>query len=199
MWIYSVYRASGSPLRPFWWRGIRPTAHDAPGQQYRQERDARRFRRSAMYASLNWKHGDINDFLEMKNWDDMKVGDTTIAALKQADFNYQAPMDMTNISVNYDTEWQDNYWRTGEVGDVFMKNIRQALKTSEPGFSFNYMKDSETLRNACTEVTSSDPDDVCNLGSVNLSRISDITEFADVVFLATKFLNLRNHSRRGSL
>ena len=83
-------------------------------------------RRSAMYASLNWKHGDINDFLEMKNWDDMKVGDTTIAALKQADFNFQAPMDMTNISVNYDTEWQDNYWRTGEVGDVFMKNIRQA-------------------------------------------------------------------------
>ena len=97
-------------------------------------------------------------------------------------------MDMTNISVNYDTEWQDTYWRTGEVGDVFMHNVHQALKTSEPGFSFNYMKDSETLRNACTEVTSSDPDDCCNLGSVNMSRIEDVTEFADVVFLATKFL-----------
>lgn len=145
-------------------------------------------RRSAMYASLNWKHGDIHDFLNMKNWADMPIGDTTIAALKEADFNFQAPMDMTNISVNYDTEWQENYWRTGEVGEVFMKNVAQALKTSEPGFSFNYMKDTETLRNACTEVTSSDPDDVCNLGSVNLSRINDITEFADVVSLATKFL-----------
>ena len=118
----------------------------------------------------------------------MKVGDTTMAALKEADFNFKAPMDMTNISVNYDTEWQNNYWATGEVGDVFMENMRQALETSEPGFSFNYMKDNETLRNACTEVTSADPDDVCNLGSVNLSRIENISEFADVVDLATQFL-----------
>ena len=80
-------------------------------------------------------------------------------------------MDYTNISVNYDTAWQNNYWATGEVGEVFKDNVRQALQTSEPGFSFNYMKDTETLRNACTEVVSSDPDDVCNLGSVNMSRI----------------------------
>ena len=145
-------------------------------------------RRSAMYASLNWQHGDIDAFLDMKNWDDMPVGDTTIAKLKEADFNFKAPMDMTNISVNYDTAWQEQYWRTGEVGDVFLKNTRQAMKTSEPGFSFNYMKDEETLRNACTEVTSADPDDVCNLGSVNLSRIETIGEFSDVVSLATKFL-----------
>ena len=50
------------------------------------------------------------------------------------------------------------------------------------------MRDDETLRNACTEVTSADPDDVCNLGSINMSRIQNITEFADVVTLATKFL-----------
>jgi len=145
-------------------------------------------RRSAMYASLHWKHGDVDQFLDMKNWDEIPVGDTTMAALKEADFNFKAPMDMTNISVNYDTEWQHKYWATGEVGDVFMKNMRQALKSSEPGFSFNYMKDTETLRNACTEVTSADPDDVCNLGSVNLSRIESIQEFAEVVELATKFL-----------
>ena len=35
---------------------------------------------------LHWKHGDINEFLEMKNWDEMPVGDTTVAALKEADF-----------------------------------------------------------------------------------------------------------------
>jgi len=145
-------------------------------------------RRSAMYASLNWKHGDIAAFLNMKNWDAMPVGDTTIAKLKEIDFNFKAPMDMTNISVNYDTEWQERYWETGEVGPIFLENMRQALKTSEPGFSFNYMKDDETLRNACTEVTSADPDDVCNLGSVNLSRIESISEFSDVVSLATKFL-----------
>ena len=185
---YSVYRPSGSKLGRSGGvaSGPLPMMHlvNNIGRNVMQGGS----RRSAMYASLHWKHGDINDFLTMKNWDDMAVGDTTIAKLKQADFNFQAPMDMTNISVNYDTEWQDNYWKTGEVGDVFMKNVEQALKTSEPGFSFNYMKDSETLRNACTEVTSADPDDVCNLGSVNMSRIESVTEFADVVFLATKFL-----------
>lgn len=185
---YSIYRPSGAPLGRSGGLASGPLPMmnlvNSIGRNVMQGGS----RRSAMYASLNWKHGDIHDFLEMKNWDEMPVGDTTIAKLKEADFNYQAPMDMTNISVNYDTEWQDNYWKTGEVGDVFMKNTRQALKTSEPGFSFNYMKDDETLRNACTEVTSSDPDDVCNLGSVNMSRIDDITEFADVVFLATKFL-----------
>jgi ribonucleoside-diphosphate reductase alpha chain len=72
---------------------------------------------------------------------------------------------------------------------VFRENIRQALKTAEPGFSFNfYDKEKETLRNACTEVTSEDDSDVCNLGSVNLGRIDSITEFEDVVQLATKFL-----------
>ena len=145
-------------------------------------------RRSAMYASLHWQHGDIHNFLNMKNWDEMPVGDTTMATLKENDFNFKAPMDMTNISVNYDTAWQHEYWATGKVGDVFMHNVKQALKTSEPGFSFNYMKDDETLRNACTEVVSADPDDVCNLGSINLSRIESISEFAEVVDLATKFL-----------
>ena len=51
------------------------------------------------------------------------------------------------------------------------------------------MKDTETLRNAVRgRQKRSDPDDVCNLGSVNMSRIETITEFSDVVTLATKFL-----------
>jgi ribonucleoside-diphosphate reductase alpha chain len=66
-----------------------------------------------------------------------------------------------------------------------------AMKNGEPGFSFNFFnKENETLRNACTEVTSEDDSDVCNLGSVNLSRISNIKDFASVVHLATKFLLL---------
>ncbi len=193
---YSVYRAQGSPLKRSGGlaSGTLPMMNlvNNIGRNVMQGGS----RRSAMYASLHWKHGDVEDFLDMKNWADMAIGDTTIAKLKQADFNFQAPMDMTNISVNYDTEWQDNYWKTGEVGDVFMKNIKQALSTSEPGLSFNYMKDAETLRNACCEVTSADADDVCNLGSVNMSRIESISEFADVVNLATKFLlcgTIRGH------
>ena len=75
------------------------------------------------------------------------------------------------------------------LNDVFIKNVSQALKTGEPGFSFNfYDKETETLRNACTEVTSSDDSDVCNLGSLNLSRIASLSDFKDTVHLATVFL-----------
>jgi ribonucleoside-diphosphate reductase alpha chain len=148
-------------------------------------------RRSAIYASLNWKHRDIGAFLSSKNWYDMDVGQTgfNIGQIKEQDFNYNAPLDMTNVSVNYDTEWLLNYWKTGEVGETFMTNVKQALKTAEPGFSFNFFdKEDETLRNACTEVTSADDSDVCNLGSINMGRITSLKEFSEVVELATKFL-----------
>lgn len=148
-------------------------------------------RRSAIYASLNHAHGDIEKFLKAKDWHSMPVGLTgkSLWDIKQEDFNFPAPLDMTNISVNYDTEWLENYNDSGEIGDVFLQNCEQALKTGEPGFSFNfYDKETETLRNACTEVTSSDDSDVCNLGSVNLSRIDSISEFAHVVELGTLFL-----------
>lgn len=148
-------------------------------------------RRSAIYASLNWQHGDINEFLVAKDWHSIKVPgtDKTVADLKNIDFNWPAPLDMTNISVNYDTSWVLSYMKSLQVGPTFRKNVEQALKTGEPGFSFNFFdKENETLRNACTEVTSEDDSDVCNLGSVNLSQISDIKELATVVELGTKFL-----------
>ena len=121
----------------------------------------------------------------------MPVGSTgyTYADVKQQDFNFPAPLDMTNISVNYDTSWLLNYMATGDVGDVFRQNIKQALMTAEPGFSFNFFdKENETLRNACTEVTSEDDSDVCNLGSLNMGRIETVQEFADIAELATMFL-----------
>ena len=148
-------------------------------------------RRSAMYASLHWKHNDIPNFLTAKDWDTMPVGDTgyTLKQIKEQDFNFRAPLDMTNISVNYDTEWLLNYWKTGDVGEVFKSNVKQALRSAEPGFSFNFMEnEDETLRNACTEVCSADDSDVCNLGSINLGRIDSITELARIVELGTKFL-----------
>ena len=148
-------------------------------------------RRSAIYASLNWKHADIEKFLVSKNWYDMPVGNTefSIGQIKEQDFNFIAPLDMTNVSVNYDTEWLLNYWKTGDVGSTFKQNVRQALQTAEPGFSFNFFdKENETLRNACTEVCSEDDSDVCNLGSINLGRVDTLQEFKDIVTLATKFL-----------
>lgn len=137
-------------------------------------------RRSAIYASLNWQHEDIQKFLYIKNWSE------DIKAMKLKDFNAAAPLDMTNISVNYD----DASMVGGlENNAVFLQNVRQAMETAEPGFSFNFgAKQNETLRNACTEVTSEDDSDVCNLGSINMGRITSLEEFKQVVELGSKFL-----------
>ncbi len=146
-------------------------------------------RRSAIYASLNWAHEDIPDFLKSKNWADIPIGTTglSVADAKMADFNYPAPLDMTNISVNYDDAWLNKASR--ETDPIFVENCRQAMKTGEPGFSFNFgEKQRETLRNACTEVTSEDDSDVCNLGSINLGNIETLEEFKRVVTLGSKFL-----------
>ena len=188
---YSVYRPSGTPLK-------------STGGQASGPLDAMKFvdhigssvmqggsRRSAIYASLNHKHGDIREFLVAKNWFDIPVGSSglTIADAKKQDFNFKAPLDHTNISVNYDTEWLLNFWNTGDLGPVFGENVKQALSTAEPGFSFNFFdKEDETARNACTEVTSRDDSDVCNLGSLNLGRIETLNELRVITELATKFL-----------
>lgn len=135
-------------------------------------------RRSAIYASLNWQHEDIPKFMVAKNWNDLTVRE------KAADFNFPGHLDMTNISVNYDDAWGC------EAGNpVFLENCKQAMMTGEPGFSFNFdEKENETLRNACTEVTSEDDSDVCNLGSINIGNIESIQEFQDVISLSSKFL-----------
>lgn len=190
---YSVYRASGSPLG----RTGGTASGPIPKMEMVNEIGRRVMqggsRRSAIYASLNHKHGDIEQFLVSKDWHSIPIKGTELSVwdAKQHDFNYPAPLDMTNISVNYDTDWLLSYYRTNDPGKVFLKNVEQALKTGEPGFSFNFFdKERETLRNACTEVTSEDDSDVCNLGSVNLGRISGVPELVDVCALGTRFLLL---------
>jgi ribonucleoside-diphosphate reductase alpha chain len=149
-------------------------------------------RRSAIYMSMNHLHEDTDEFLTSKNWDDMIIEGAftqegkpfTMSDAKRHDFNFHAPLDMMNISLNYDDAWLRN-----PMSDVFQANVKQAVMTGEPGFSFNFGdKQNETLRNACTEVTSEDDSDVCNLGSVNLANIDTIDDFKDAVYLASKFL-----------
>ena len=140
-------------------------------------------RRSAIYASLNWRHSDSEQFLVAKDWSD------TIRNLKETDFNFPAALDMTNISLNYDDDFLYQVQERNTIPEVFKANVRQALRTGEPGFSFNFGdKEDETLRNACTEVTSSDDSDVCNLGSINLGAIDSKEELAAVIAVASKFL-----------
>lgn len=186
---YSVYRPKGALIRRTGGQASGPI----PAMEMVNELGRRVMqggsRRSAIYASLNWQHGDVEEFLKIKNWHDQKIAgtDTTVGEVKEQDFDFHAPLDYTNISVNYDDAWLNKPDR--HLDPVFLANVRQALSTAEPGMSFNFGdKQNETLRNACCEVTSEDDSDVCNLGSVNMARIHDLQEFKDVVELATKFL-----------
>jgi len=188
---YSVYRPSGAPIQRTGGQASGPIPKMLMLNEIGRNVMQGGSRRSAIYASLNWQHGDIEQFLTIKDWDAIKVGSTgkSLWDIKQEDFNFPAPLDMTNISVNYDTKWLMEYYKTGDPGETFRKNVKQALKTAEPGFSFNFFdKENETLRNACTEVTSEDDSDVCNLGSLNFGRIEDIYELSKIVELGTKFL-----------
>lgn len=144
-------------------------------------------RRSAIYASLNWKHEDIYKFMSVKNHNQ------NLRDMKEKDFNFELPMELTNISVNYDTEFfiaieDESHPLHQKAKDVFTFNCKQAFSTAEPGFSFNYLKDNETLRNACTEVVSEDDSDKCNLGTLWINRFKDKKEFAEATKYATLFL-----------
>lgn len=145
-------------------------------------------RRSAIWAGLNWAHGDIFDFINVKNWS------KEVRAMKEKDFNFPAALDMTNVSVILDNHFFEAFHRDShELHDwatkVYWQTVTQMVKTAEPGFSIDIGQNSgETLRNACTEVTSVDDSDICNLGSINLARVSTIEELKDLIDAGTLFL-----------
>jgi ribonucleoside-diphosphate reductase alpha chain len=192
---YSIYRPSGSRIARTGGTASGPLAAMEMVNEIGRHVMQGGSRRSAIYASLNWLHGDIDDFLKVKDWDYQPVNGTmgmTVGDLKKADFNFRAPLDMTNVSVNYDTRWLNVQWelsKSQSLEGTFFQNTEMACRNGEPGFSFNFFdKENETGRNACTEVTSADDCDVCNLGSINMARIDTIEEFATVVELGTAFL-----------
>jgi ribonucleoside-diphosphate reductase alpha chain len=145
-------------------------------------------RRSAIWAGLGWNHPDILDFIAIKNWT------PEVRAAKAKDYNAPAIMDGTNISVRLDDDFFDAYHNEKHpqhrlAQDVYWKTVRQMLETSEPGFSIDVGDSAgETLRNACTEVTSFDDSDICNLGSINLARIHSLDDMRACVELATALL-----------
>lgn len=216
---YSIYRPKGTLIKRTGGKASGPISKMKMINEIGREVMQGGSRRSAIYASLNWNHADAGEFLHCKDWSAIPVAGAfdeegnqlTVADLKEKDFNYPAPLDMTNISLNYDNKFLEEIYgipfetlleiyKNGgkqaifqleivKIPITFLENCRQALKTGEPGFSFNFFeKVLETLRNACTEVTSEDDSDVCNLASINLSRISTKERMQRVVYLVGKFL-----------
>lgn len=144
-------------------------------------------RRSAIWAGLNWSHPDINKFMGIKDYSE------ELKAAKLKDLTFSLPMELTNISVIYDTEFfiameNETHPKHELANRVWLQNCKQAFSSAEPGMSFNFRKDAESLRNACTEVTSEDDSDKCNLGTIWLNRIKDKRDLAETTKHATLFL-----------
>lgn len=145
-------------------------------------------RRSAIWAGLNWRHDDIETFIKLKNWA------PEIRRLKEEDPSFPADMDFTNVSVLLDDDFFQAYKDPDHLNHahahhIYFQTVRQMVKTAEPGFSVDRGRDAkETLRNACTEVTSEDDSDICNLGSINMARIESKEEMLEAVKYGTLFL-----------
>jgi ribonucleoside-diphosphate reductase alpha chain len=144
-------------------------------------------RRSALWSGLSWSHKDIFNYMTSKDYSDK------LKQLKEEDFNFELPMELTNISVIYDTEFfvameDKKHELHKHAKRVWEQNCKQAFSTAEPGMSMNFLKDSESLRNACTEVTSEDDSDKCNLGTLWMNRFDNKEEFGEAVKYATLFL-----------
>lgn len=181
---YSLLREEGAPVRRTGGFSSGPLALMKMVNEIGRNVMMGGSRRSAIWAGLNWKHPDIFKFITAKKYSER------IRAMKQEDFNFPAPLDMTNISVLLDDEFFERFdagdqWAT----DVYWQTVAGMTTDGEPGFSIDIGENAgETLRNACTEVTSSDDSDICNLGSINLARVNDIIELGDIVRVGILFL-----------
>lgn len=185
---YSDIRASGSPIRRTGGVASGPLALMRMINEVGRGVMQGGARRSAIWAGLNWAHPDVEDFIAMKDWS------PEVRALKEKDFTFPCEMEFTNISVLLDDDFFEAYsnpaCKDHELAHrIYHSVVKRMVKTAEPGLSVDIGENAgETLKNACTEITSRDDSDVCNLGSLNLSRIEDIEEMKEAVKYSILFL-----------
>lgn len=143
---YSVIRASGRPLRRTGGTSSGPLPLMSSVNEIGRNVMQGGSRRSAIYASLNWQHEDITDFLYAKDWPQH------IKDLKENDFNFPANFDMTNMSINWDTKFISRTHDPNNanlIPQLWYDSVLQMCKTGEPGHSYNFWEnENETGRNA---------------------------------------------------
>lgn len=162
-------------------------------------------RRGALWGGLLWSHPDCERWVRAKDWPkyirDARDEYMELTAKDPEEAKRQfpygmpaAPLDMTNISVCLDDEfftaYEDATHPKHELAHrIYSKTVDKMVTTGEPGFSIDLGdREDEKLRNACTEITSADDSDVCNLGGVVLSRFDDPKEFGKAVRYGVVFL-----------
>lgn len=144
---YSLLRPHGAPIKKTGGVSTGPISHmqmvNEAGRHIMQGGQ----RRSAIWAGLSWCHPDIFDFMKVKDYSE------ALKKAKEGDFTFALPMELTNISVEYDTEFfiaidDPEHPKHSLAKEVWAYNCLHAFSTAEPGMSFNFRKDHENLRNA---------------------------------------------------
>lgn len=186
--VYSDIRGEGKIIRKTGGVSTGPLALmqmvNEAGRGIRQGGD----RRSAIWAGLHWNHPDCIKFIQIKNWSQ------EVRALKDKDYNFPGALDGTNVSIILDDDFFKAYNNESNklhthAQSVYWAVVRQMLKTAEPGFSIDCGDNKgENCRNACTEITSRDDSDICNLGSINMARIDSLEEMERITELGIIFL-----------
>lgn len=183
---YSDIRPSGSPVGRMGGKSSGPLALMQMVNEVGRHVMSGGARRSAIWAGLGWQHDDISAFIRIKDWDQ------PIQHLKAIKFEYPAPLDMTNVSVIIDNE----YIRLLNIGDSTVTKLHNAIcdymaRTGEPAFrnqSLILTDDPGALTgNPCQEAVLHH-NDSCNLGSIVLPRIRDLSHLEYVTRIAIQFL-----------
>lgn len=183
---YDSVRSSGSPIRTLGGVASGPLSLMQMVNEVARHVMAGGKRRSALWAGLAWNHGDIERFIRIKDWDE------NIREMKAKQFEYPAPLDMTNISVTID---RDYLWKLfhndPEVTKLHTLICESMIRTGEPAFRnqarIQHDDPTAVTGNACQESTLCH-NDTCNLGSIVLPRVRDLNHLEEVTRLAIQFL-----------
>lgn len=174
-------------------------------------------RRAAIWGGLPWFHPDVFKWITAKDWPEYikaaKAEDPSIPApldmtnisvcLDDAFFYaYEGRELRARVALREqapDWAWEDDQFSYDSSPDggswsewaqkVYWACIDHMTQTGEPGFSIDLGdKWNEKLRNACTEITSEDDSDICNLGGLVISRFDSPEQFGEAVRLGALFL-----------
>jgi ribonucleoside-diphosphate reductase alpha chain len=186
---YGKLREHGAPIRRTGGIATGPTPLAAAINEQARAAVQGGNRRSAIWGGLLWNHPDIFQWMSAKDWPEY------IMEQKHKDpFNTPAPLDMTNISVCLDDDFFAAFGNPVDpqhdlAQSVYWEAIERMVTKGEPGFSIDLGdKTDEKLRNACTEITSADDSDICNLGGLNIAAFDTPQEFGQAVRDGVLFL-----------
>lgn len=103
-------------------------------------------RRAACYASINWMHGDVQQWISSKQHSEV------LKTAKASDYaGIHLPLEFHNISIQYDPSFLDAYYIPEHPlhqhsHDLWKQHVQTSFMYADPGFQYD--ADNQVYRNA---------------------------------------------------